>query len=188
MVFGHLHWTLQPAAQTVWASIQRSLQGADRGRKRQRLLEGGVRLCASESGAGEVVALEAGVAGISLEQLAGVFAASRPTLAVAADRSVAGRVSDSQGQLGRAAGIGEGAGGTARGGGGSGLQEAATRLVFGGGDVPEGVVGADEEANASRTLWGGAGRDDGDARRRDCGGRNETASVERKGVGTPSQR
>src|SRR6266550_3144019 len=36
------------------------------------------------------------------------------------------------------------------------LQVAATRLVFGGGGVPEGVVGADEEANGSRTLWGGA--------------------------------
>src|SRR5439155_7511508 len=68
------------------------------------------------------------------------------------------------------------------------FQEVATRLVFGGGEVPEGVVGADEGANGSGTLRGGAGRDDGGARRRDCGGRNETASVERKGVGTPSQR
>jgi hypothetical protein len=66
-----------------------------------------LRLCASESSASEVLALEAGLAEISLEQLAGVFAASRPTLAVAADGSVAGRVSDSQGQRGRAAGTEE---------------------------------------------------------------------------------
>ena len=142
MVFGHIHRTLQPAAQTGWASIQRSLQGADRGGQRQRLLEGGVRLCASESGAGEAVALGAGVAGISLEQLAGALEAPRPTLAMAADGSVAGRVSDSQGQRGWAAGIGERHGGTARGGGGSGLQAVATRLVLGG------------QRRSGRSCWG----------------------------------
>ena len=50
MVFGHLYRALQPAAQALWPSVQRSIQVFDRGRERQRVFENSVRLRASQSG------------------------------------------------------------------------------------------------------------------------------------------
>ena len=56
-------------------------KAVDRGWQWQRVSEDGVRLCAFESGAGQAAEAGTGVAGVSLEQLAGVFEESGPTLA-----------------------------------------------------------------------------------------------------------
>ncbi|MBM3841204.1 MAG: hypothetical protein FJ398_25270 [Verrucomicrobia bacterium] len=47
----HLHGTVQPAAQTLRAPVQRPLQGVSGGRQQSRLFADGVRIRASESGA-----------------------------------------------------------------------------------------------------------------------------------------
>src|SRR5205823_6880127 len=73
MVSGHLYQPFQSAAQTVWPSVQRTLQVVDRGRQQQWVFADGVRLRAFESGAGEVAFSGAAVAGVSVEQLAGIF-------------------------------------------------------------------------------------------------------------------
>jgi len=118
VVFGHLDGTVQSPAQTLRTPLERALQGVGGGEQRKRLLEDGMRLCASESGAGQVAGARAGFAGISLEQLAGVFEASEPAAALAAGGSPAGRISPGPGPGGAEAAIGSVPGGAARGGSG----------------------------------------------------------------------
>ena len=117
MVFKHLHSALQPAAQVLRSSLQWTIQGVDCGWQRHGLFQDGLRLRAFESGAGEVVEARAGVAGICLEQLAGVFEESGKALAVVAGGSVAGGVSDSTGQRSGAAASGGVSGGASGCGG-----------------------------------------------------------------------
>jgi len=66
---GHLHGAVQPAAQVVRSSVQRALQGAGGGCGSAGLLPHGVRVCALESGAGEIAEAGAIAAGLRLEQL-----------------------------------------------------------------------------------------------------------------------
>jgi len=60
---GHLHGAVQPAAQVVRSSVQRALQGAGGGCGSAGLLPHGVRVCALESGAGEIAEAGAIAAG-----------------------------------------------------------------------------------------------------------------------------
>ena len=88
----------------------------------------------------------AAVAGISLEQLAGVFEASGATAGVVAGGPVAGGVSafrkdSAAGRRQLEAAMEQRRAAES----GSGLQGDAAGLVFGSGDVSEGVAGADEE-------------------------------------------
>ena len=69
------------------------------------------------------------VAGVSVEQLAGVFEGAGQAVAVVAGGAVAGGVSDSAGQCGGAAGVGGGAGGS----GGRRRRARITRRSGGGG-------------------------------------------------------
>src|SRR6266536_1855493 len=82
----------------------------------------------------------------------------------AAIRRDLGRVWDSEGQSGGAATVGTGVGGAAWGGGGRGVQVDPARLVFGRGDVSEGIAGADKRAaggGALRRGTRGNGRSEG---------------------------
>src|SRR6266699_2236761 len=130
MVAGGLHVPLQPPAQVGWASVQRTLQVADCGRARQRIFANGVRLCASESGAGEVAFAGTAAATVSVEQLAEVFAAARQTASVAAGATVARRISDTAGQRGGPEKIRGGTGGRTSGGGRSSVPADPPGLVF----------------------------------------------------------
>jgi hypothetical protein len=117
-----------PPAPTVRASIQRSVQGADRRGQRQRVFEDGVRLCAPESGAGQADRRLSALAVVSVEQLAGVSEATPAAVAVAAGRLAVGGVSDSSGQCGGTAPMGgagvgaAGQGGRAEGGDGGAAE------------------------------------------------------------------
>src|SRR5258708_30448127 len=130
MVAGGLHVPRQPAAQVVWTSVQRTLQVADCGRERQRIFANGVRLRASESGAGEVAFAGTAAAAVCVEQLAEVFAAAGQTACVAAGGTVAGRISATAGQRGGAEKNRGGIGGGGRGGCGRGAPADAAGVGF----------------------------------------------------------
>jgi len=100
VVSGDLHRTVQPAAQVIRARVQWTLQGIDRGSEWHGVFENRVQLCASESGTSKVAGPGTGFAGISVEQLAGLLEASRPTAGVAAGGSVAGGIPNTPGHRG----------------------------------------------------------------------------------------
>jgi len=102
---GHLHGAVQPAAQVVRSSVQRALQGAGGGCGSAGLLPHGVRVCALESGAGEIAEAGAIAAGLRLEQLPGTPQTAAAALAVAAGGAVVRRDAVAQGQRGGAARI-----------------------------------------------------------------------------------
>ena len=75
--FEHLHGAVQPSAQAVWAFVQRTLQVADCGWQRHGRLADGVRRCAFESRAREVIACGTKAARFCMEQLAGLSPSRR---------------------------------------------------------------------------------------------------------------
>ena len=90
MVAGHVHESLQPAAQALRPLVLWALQVADRGRIGQRLSQERGRLRPLESGASETGGGGRALAKFCLEQLAGVLARALETSVVVAGGSVAG--------------------------------------------------------------------------------------------------
>src|SRR5438874_2541645 len=146
MVAADSYRAVQPAAQIVRAPCQRTLQVGNRGWFGQRIFAHRLRVCASESGAGQIAPAPATVAGVSVEQLAGLPAATGETTGVVASGPSVGRAGHSQGQCGRAQGTGRSDGREARYGGSGELQSDSTGMVFRGESVEETTAGADERA------------------------------------------
>ena len=111
-----------------------------------------------ESGARQAVTAGAATRAVSLEQLASVFAATRPTLALAAIGSIAGRMAGWTGQCRRVSAIGA-KHGTTQGTGNQprelGMEESAPGLVLGAKGFTGGDVGADRSEKRPAALRGG---------------------------------
>ena len=83
VVSWHLDGTVQSAAQALWAPVLRALQCVGGGRDVAGPFPGGVRVCAFESGAGEVAGPGTIAAGLRLELLPGASEAAGTALALA---------------------------------------------------------------------------------------------------------
>ena len=102
---GTFYKPLQPSAQAIRTSVQRSLQVPGRGGQRRWVFADGMRLRASESRAGEVAAAGAAVAGIWMEQLSGILEGAGQTSGLAAGGSDVRGNGHSEGQPCRAEAI-----------------------------------------------------------------------------------
>jgi len=144
VVAERLYPALQPPAPALWACFQRTLQSLGGGRQRQWISADGLRLGASESGAGPAVAAGTAAAGVSLEQFWWVPGDPAAPTIVAAGGPSAGRTWHRPGHGGGAAGVRTAPGGAAGGGRQSGGAAGdSARLVSGPGVVQSGVAGAD---------------------------------------------
>jgi len=141
---------LGPEAAAMLAEmIMQMLQGAGGGRSQSRLPADGVRICASESGAGQVAAPGGTAAGISVEQLSGLSGAAGAARGVAAGGAGFGGGGDSLGQRCGAQPVRADDGRAAGAGRPGGLRADSAGLVLGRGGVSQGVAGAGEGAS-----WG----------------------------------
>src|SRR5208283_2471791 len=134
------------------------------GGQRRRLLTDGLRLRASESGAGGLVEGRRTAGEISMEQLWRISQTRPATSCLVAGGPAAWGKGDSQGQPGGSPAIRAADRREASGGLDPGIQAGGTGLVFGQRGVSAGITGRGGRAASGDPLWRGAARGAGGGR------------------------